>query len=302
MPSYEGGDSQPVAKIAIPSHPLQHGKLDDAMKQHQTDIANALRPYHQAQTPLLLQNLHKSDSIYFWKSLEYWRVAVGEDTPVEVEIGKRYNSGSRVPMSFGEYLDYMVMNMQHENEDYRLYLQKKEGYDRETEKEEMAYLAQHELFPEVLNDITIPHLCDDSNGEYDVGEGKLYHTMLWMGPRHTVSPLHFDPLDNILIQVVGWKRVLLFPPDDKKEGTNSVEGDSADEPTWHYAGTKGNQYNTSPVDIEDPDHVQYPNFKALSPTAYECLLGPGDGLYIPKRWWHHVRSLELSISANVWYR
>jgi hypothetical protein len=38
--------------------------------------------------------------------------------------------------------------------------------------------------------------------------------MLWMGPRHTVSPLHYDPLDNILMQIVGWKRVVLFPPDN----------------------------------------------------------------------------------------
>ncbi|KAL7525580.1 hypothetical protein ACHAXR_001067 [Thalassiosira sp. AJA248-18] len=212
------------------------------------------------------------DAIHFWRSLEYWRLAVGEETPVEAEIGKSYNSGNRMPMRFGDYLDYLKQ-VQHEKLE-----------------QEVAYLAQNELFPQVSNDIPIPQLCDDENGEYNIGEGKLYHTMLWMGPRHTVSPLHFDPLDNILMQVVGWKRVLMFPPDNQSR---------------HYAGAKGNQYNTSAIDIENLNSStlkQFPNFKALAPTPYECILGPGDGLYIPKKWWHHVRSLEMSVSANVWWR
>ena len=73
-------------------------------------------------------------------------------------------------------------------------------------------------------------------------------------------------------------------------------------PSWHYAGADDNQYNTSAVDIEKPDHTRFPDFKALGPIPYECVLGPGGGLYIPKKWWHHVRSLEMSVSTNVWWR
>jgi len=299
IPHYKG-DSQPVPKINLP-------------KQHQQiDTANALRPSFESQTPLLLQNLlGNCDAIYFWRSLEYWRVAVGEDTPVEIEVGKSYNSGSRLPMEFGDYLNYLAMSVEQEGKEYEEYQkQQKQQGDDDVEKQqieqEVAYLAQNELFPAVLNDIPIPHFCE--NGEYKVGEGKMYHSMLWMGPRHTVSPLHFDPLDNLLMQVVGWKRVLLFPPDNQlsdDEGVKKDEqnnGHDPNEPSWHYAGTNGNQYNTSAVDIENPDHDRCPNFKASAPTPYECILGPGDGLYIPKKWWHHVRSLEMSVSANVWWR
>ena len=231
-------------------------------------------------------------------------MAVGEDTPVEVEIGKGYNSGNRVPMMFGEYLNYLAWNMEIESREYQQ-SQSLEEQERDLQHqridEDVAYLAQNELFHQVMNDIPIPRFCND--GEYGIGDGKIYHTMLWMGPRHTVSPLHFDPLDNLLMQVVGWKRVLLFPPDDQfpsldEEGKEIV----GRTPSWHYAGADGNQYNTSAVDIEKPDHTRFPEFKASGPVPYECVLGPGDGLYIPKRWWQHVRSLEVSISANVWWR
>jgi len=269
-------------------------------KDRQHEIANALRPSYASQSPLLLQNIHANcDAIHFWKSLQYWRVAVGEDVPVEVDVGKSYNSGNRVTMRFGEYLEYLSLCMIDQ-----------EGTDNEQQnntEEEVAYLAQNELFPQVLNDVPIPAFCD--SGEYGIGDGKLYHTMLWMGPRNTVSSLHFDPLDNLLMQMVGWKRVLLFPPDSQSDSAaerNNDEGKSrhgSNEATWwHYAGAKGNQYNTSAVDIEHPDHDQFPNFKNSAPTPYECILGPGDGLYIPKKWWHHVRSLEMSVSANVWWR
>ena len=293
-----------VPRYAGQSLPTPSHSISD-VSRNQIDIAIVLRPSFESQTPLVLRNLLGTcNAIYFWCSLEYWRVAVGEYTPVEVEIGKGYNSGNRVTMMFGEYLNYLELNMEIENREYQQYQRLEEqGSDVQHQRtdQEVAYLAQNELFRQVMNDIPIPSFCED--GKYCIGDGKLYHTMLWMGPRHTVSPLHFDPLDNLLMQVVGWKRVLLFPPHNQLCG---LEGGEKEEmgvtPSWHYAGADGNQYNTSAVDIEKPDHTRFPDFKALGPIPYECVLGPGDGLYIPKRWWHHVRSLEMSVSANVWWR
>ena len=265
-----------------------------------------MRPSFNSKTPLLLRNLLGTcDAIYFWRSLEYWRVAVGEETPVEVEIGKGYNNSNRVTVMFGDYLNYLAMNMETESEECLLRSKRHEGKEPDVQHQrtnrDVAYLAQNELFHHVRNDIPIPSFCED--GKYNIGDGKLYHTMLWMGPRDTVSPLHFDPLDNILMQVVGWKRVLLFSPDDQCHGLkDGGEEGLRRTSSWHYAGVDGNQYNTSAVDVENPDHARFPNYKLLGPMPYECVLGPGDGLYIPKRWWHHVRSLEMSVSANVWWR
>lgn len=251
--------------------------------KHQHEIANTMRPHFESKNPHLLRNLYsKCDAIYFWRSLKYWRMSVGEEMDVEIEIGKGYNTSQRVTTKFGAYLEYLQLCIE-------------KGAH---EAEEVAYLAQNELFAQVQEDIPIPRFCCECDGSYNVGKGKLYHTMLWMGPSNTVSPLHYDPLDNLLVQVVGWKRVLLFPPVGNDTTTNAA---NSDDKLWHYAGVDGNQYNTSAVDIENPDEKKYPNFK-LAPVPFECTLGPGDALYIPKKWWHHVRSLEFSVSANIWWR
>ena len=35
--------------------------------------------------------------------------------------------------------------------------------------------------------------------------------------------------------------------------------------------------------------------------AHEVILEPGDALYLPSRWWHQVRSLDVSVSFNYWF-
>jgi len=48
------------------------------------------------------------------------------------------------------------------------------------------------------------------------------------------------------------------------------------------------------VDPEAPDHENYPNFSAIH--EYTTTLNPGDAIFLPIGWWHHVRSLDVSIS------
>jgi ribosomal protein L16 Arg81 hydroxylase len=57
--------------------------------------------------------------------------------------------------------------------------------------------------------------------------------------------------------------------------------------------------NTSQVDAEMPDLEEFPAFSQA--TRFECELGPGDALYIPPGWWHHVRSLSVSFSVSHWF-
>ena len=50
------------------------------------------------------------------------------------------------------------------------------------------------------------------------------------------------------------------------------------------------------VDPEQPDFQTFPLLEQA--TAYECEIGPGDMLFIPSNWWHHVRTIEKSITVS----
>jgi lysine-specific demethylase 8 len=57
--------------------------------------------------------------------------------------------------------------------------------------------------------------------------------------------------------------------------------------------------NTSQVDLEVPDHRQFPNFKQ---TPYmDCVLSAGQMLYLPPGWWHFVKALTVSFSVSFWW-
>ncbi|KAG7251595.1 hypothetical protein CRUP_001379 [Coryphaenoides rupestris] len=57
------------------------------------------------------------------------------------------------------------------------------------------------------------------------------------------------------------------------------------------------------VDFDNPDYERFPNFRKL--VGYEAVVGPGDVLYIPMYWWHHIESLlggGVTVTVNFWYK
>ena len=103
------------------------------------------------------------------------------------------------------------------------------------------------------------------------------HTYLWFGPADTITPLHHDTMNILFCQVYGRKRIMLIPPDESP---------------WLY-----NELGVySEVDFENPDLENYPLFQHVDPI--EVVVNPGEALFIPVGWWHHVRSLDTSISVS----
>ena len=295
-------------------------------EQLQEQIAQKLLSHYAAQTPVILRSaVSHQKAITSWSDLQYLEDTVGFDIPCEVEIGSSYGSHEGVinsTIAFGDYINYIRLFQEQQQK------QKQQFDPKQEPPKEFVYMAQHQLFPSLRKDITLPSLS--SSTKYGIGHGKLYSSLIWFGPSGCKSTLHYDPCDNLLMQFVGRKKVMLYPPQPReKRGMgvptpcrihqvemkkyeeetcqNNNEGDIDETPKddWYYAGQGsslgGQQYNTSAVDVENPDLIKNPLF-AHAPPARIGILNPGDVLFIPIQWWHFVRSLDTSVSVNVWWR
>ena len=105
-----------------------------------------------------------------------------------------------------------------------------------------------------------------------------------------VTAIHHDMFSNLAVVVAGGRRFTLFPPG---EVANLYLGPFEFTP----AGTPA-----SLVDPEALDLDRYPRAAEALEHALTAELAPGDAIYIPHMWWHHVRSLDpLSILVNYWW-
>jgi hypothetical protein len=114
---------------------------------------------------------------------------------------------------------------------------------------------------------------------------KMGPPRFWLGPAGTVTPLHCDYDDNIFAQIWGSKRIFLAPPHHDQ---------------YLYANEANAILFGSPFDPEAPDFEKYP--LARQATTIECIVNPGELLYVPAGWYHQVRALTFSLSANRWAR
>ena len=112
---------------------------------------------------------------------------------------------------------------------------------------------------------------------------------IWLGNAVT-TPTHLDEWHNIGCVVSGRRRFTLFPPE---QIANLYIGPLDFAPTGAPM---------SLVELHDPDFGRFPGFRAALAAARSAELGPGDALYIPPLWWHHVESLEpFNLLVNYWW-
>ena len=127
-------------------------------------------------------------------------------------------------------------------------------------------------FPKLAEDLKIPPIFETESFFSSVFRISSSGVQLWT---------HYDIMDNILIHVCGHKKVVLYPPSDALN--------------LYLVGDK-----SSVMEIEQPDYEKYPKFKNVD--RYECVLEPGDVLFIPALWFHNVTALDFAISVNVFWK
>lgn len=137
----------------------------------------------------------------------------------------------------------------------------------------------------VLMNELLPGLSDMNKSDFfpDV------EPRLWVGNQATVCA-HYDGSDNVACVVAGRRKFILFPPD---QVANLYPGSLNFTP----AGAP-----VSLVNLQNPDFDRYPRFQTALDNAYSAELYPGDAIFIPMLWWHHVDSLEkVNGLINYWW-
>jgi len=113
---------------------------------------------------------------------------------------------------------------------------------------------------------------------------------LWLGNRTRIAA-HCDVPDNLAVVAAGQRRFTLFPP----EQLHSL-----------YMGplepTPGGQ-PISLVDFARPDLERFPRFADAWEAGEQVTLEPGDAIFIPSMWFHHVEGLApVNLLVNAWWR
>jgi hypothetical protein len=107
--------------------------------------------------------------------------------------------------------------------------------------------------------------------------GLAFGSYLWLGSAGTVTPLHHDVENVLFVQLHGTKSFRLVSPYQSHRVYNNVSV-------------------YSDVDAQNPDPDVHGRF--LGVAQLQTLVRPGEALFIPVGWWHHVESLEPSISVS----
>ena len=179
------------------------------------------------------------------------------------------------------------------------------------------------------------------DGNVKVGAGSMFSSALlpswldllsvnfWLGRvgggKRKESPLHFDPKENILIQLAGRKRFVLFSPFDthnlhplEMEQISADLGAGEKEGLQHNVG-KHKVINFSPVNINEYWHGEgrqakrarrrFPLFRRARPMT--CDVPAGSALFVPSYTWHNVYSWPANdvvdpaeganIAINFWF-
>lgn len=98
----------------------------------------------------------------------------------------------------------------------------------------------------------------------------------WMGPKGTITPFHHDLTNNLLLQISGRKRVKLVASYDLPLMRNSLHC---------FSQWSGEELPAGAGEGERP-------------AVLECEIGPGEALFLPVGWWHHVEALDVTIGMS----
>jgi hypothetical protein len=146
-------------------------------------------------------------------------------------------------------------------------------------------------------------------------------TNLWMCVHDSVTNTHYDDDDNVLVVLSGGKDValaspslclhpeLLSNPSAEAQTAPPIVGGSIAGDGFHHAPTVDlfalhEAATAARRDAGTRDVCSGEGVSELVVGSVHCAvahLGPGDALWLPAGWWHHVRSAPRTVAVNYWF-
>ncbi len=112
---------------------------------------------------------------------------------------------------------------------------------------------------------------------------------IWIGGRTRIAA-HNDVPHNLAVCAVGRRRFTLFPPEHY---SNLYLGPLENTPAGRPV---------SMVDFREPDFSEHPRFREALSHAQVADLAPGDAIFVPSLWWHHVEGIApFNVLVNYWW-
>lgn len=222
------------------------------------------KDYYDTKRPLVIKDLSKSWPAYEKWSWDYFKQLVGDQ---KVGIYNNTKSDAYTPINtaddyktFGDYIDMIRQGPAA----WRIFL---------------FNIFEHA--PDLINDFSWPeHLM--------TGFVKKY-PMLFTGGETSITHMHFDiDVSHILhTQFAGRKRVLLFPLEEQhKLYRKPFEVLSLADFSHYYDS--------------DKSKLDYKKFPALEKArGYDLILSPGDTLFMPAGFWHHMEYLDSGFAMSL---
>jgi hypothetical protein len=127
----------------------------------------------------------------------------------------------------------------------------------------------------------IPALCEDFDYPEIVDRYLTKFPFLFFGQAGSHVDVHYDAdMSHVFItQFLGRKKIILFAPEYSKH-------------LYHHPFTV-----SCNVDLSKPDLNKYP--KLAKAKGFECVLNPGETLFMPSGYWHYIYYIDTSFSLSL---
>jgi hypothetical protein len=223
-----------------------------------------IREYERPNKPVVV-----TGAIDDWQARAAWRkdAFVAKYGEVPMRMNGRTTNGRRFRLRLFDYMAYAHSC----NAEKYLYTFDKKVLDRDDE--------------DICDDYELPPFLDPENlfALMDEDDRPDYRWLL-VGPHGSATPMHTDPHGTSAWNAVldGCKRVTFYPPHVIPPGTDEelIHSD-------YYASQDALQWYRDTYPTLKPEEL-----------PVECLVHPGDVVYIPSGWWHSVLNLGLTIAIT----